>query len=93
MLMVTSRHLGSLDACRFQQKVGERLDQTFGIAPQRVLGDSVSQIQTQLHWFAILASSPHVPSPSSLKDGIVRPTPESRREASEQQQIRSAPQY
>jgi hypothetical protein len=88
MLMVTSRHLSGLGACRFQQEVGERLDQTFGIAAQRVLGSPAPQIQTQLHRFAILAFSPHVPSPSSLKDGIVRPTPESRREASEQQQIR-----
>ena len=88
MLMVTSRHLNGLDARRFQQEIGERLDQTFGIGAQRVLGNPTTQIQTQLHRLAILAFSPHVLSPSSLKDGIVRPTPDSRREASEQRQIR-----
>ncbi|UFX44253.1 hypothetical protein HAP47_0041245 (plasmid) [Bradyrhizobium sp. 41S5] len=92
-LMVTSRHLSGFDASRFQQQIGERLDQTFGIGAQRVLGNPKTQIQTQLHRLAILAFSPHVLSPSSKKDGIVRPTPESRPEASEQQQIRSAPQY
>jgi hypothetical protein len=88
MLMVTSRHLSGLDARRFEQEIGERLDQPFGIAVQRVLGNPTTQIQTQLQRFAILAFSPHVLSPSLLKDGIVRPTPESCREASEQRQIR-----
>jgi hypothetical protein len=86
--MVTSRHLNRLDACRFQQEVGERLDQTFGIVAQRVLRDPTIQIQTQLDPLAILAFSPHVLSPSPSKDEIVRPTPDSCREASEQQQVR-----
>jgi hypothetical protein len=60
----------------------ERLDQTFGIAAQRVLGNPTTQIQTQLHRLASLGFSPHVLSPSSSKDGIVRPTPDSCREAS-----------
>jgi len=86
--MITSRHLNGLDARRFQQEIGERLDQTLGIGAQRVLGNPMTQIQAQLHRLAILAFSPHVLSPSSLKDGIVRPTPESCREASELRQIR-----
>ncbi|MCP1835532.1 hypothetical protein J2R76_003870 [Bradyrhizobium sp. USDA 4532] len=88
MLMITSRHLKRLDACRLQQEIGERLDQVVGIGAQRVLGNPMPQIQTQLHRLAILVFSPHVLSPSSLKDGIVRPTPESCREASELRQIR-----
>jgi hypothetical protein len=86
--MVTSRHLNGLDVRRFQQQIGERLDQTFGIGAQRVLGNPMTQIQTQLHRLAILAFSPHVLSPSSSKDGIVRPMPDSFREASEQRQVR-----
>jgi len=86
--MVTSRHLNGLDARRFQQKIGERLDQTLGIGAQRVLGNPMTQIQAQLHRLAILAFSPHVLSPSSLKEGIVRPTPDSCREASEQRRVR-----
>jgi len=86
--MVTSRHLNGLDARRFQQEIGERLDQTFGIGAQWVLGNPTTQIQTQLHWLAISAFSPHVLSPSSLKDGIVCPTPVSCREASEQRRVR-----
>jgi hypothetical protein len=86
--MVTSRHLSGLDARRFQQEIGERLDQTFGIGVQRVLGNPTTQIQTQLHRLAILAFSPHVFSPSSSKDRIVRLTPDSCREASEERQVR-----
>jgi hypothetical protein len=86
--MVTSRHLNGLGARRFQQQIGKRLNQTFGIGAQRVLGNPMAQIQTQLHRLAISAFSPHVPSPSSSKDGIVRPTPDSCREASEQPQVR-----
>jgi hypothetical protein len=86
--MVTSRHLNGLDARRFQQEVGQRLDQTFGIVAQRVLRKPTTQIQTQLDRLAILALSPHVLSPSSSKDEIVRPTPDSCREASEQRQVR-----
>jgi hypothetical protein len=86
--MVTSRHLNGLDVRRFQQQIGKRLNQTFGIGGQRVLGNPMAQIQTQLHRLAISAFSPHVLSPSSSKDGIVRPTPDSCREASEQPQVR-----
>jgi hypothetical protein len=86
--MVTSRHLNGLDARRFQQQIGERLNQTFGIGAQRILGNPTAQIQTQLHRLAISAFSSHVLSPSSSKDEIVRPTPDSCREASEQRQVR-----
>jgi hypothetical protein len=86
--MLTSRHLNGLDARRFQQQIGERLDQTFGIGGQRGLGNPMTQIQAQLYRIAILAFSPHVLSPSSSKDRIVRPTPDSCREASEQPQVR-----
>jgi hypothetical protein len=86
--MVTSRHLNGLDARRFQQEIGERLDQTFGIGAQWALVIPTTQIQIQLHRLAILAFSPHVLSPSSSKDGIVRPTPDSCREASEQRRVR-----
>jgi hypothetical protein len=86
--MVTSRHLNGLDARRFQQEIGERLDQTFGIGAQWALGNPTTQIETQLLRLAILAFSPHVLSPSSSKEGIVRPTPDSCREASEQRRVR-----
>ena len=38
--MVTSRHLNGLDARRFQQQIGERLDQTFGIGCPTGSGES-----------------------------------------------------
>jgi len=86
--MITSRHLNGLDARRFQQEIGECLDQTFGIGAQRGLGNLTTQIQTQLNRLAILAFSPHVLSPSSSKDEIVRPARDSCREASKQRQVR-----
>jgi hypothetical protein len=86
--MVTSRHLNGLDGRRFQQQIGERLDQTFGIGAQWVLANPRTQIQTQLHRLAILAFSPHALSPSLSKEGIVRLTPDSHREASAQRQVR-----
>jgi hypothetical protein len=73
--MIPSRH--RLDARRFQQEIGKRLDQPFGIGGQRVLGNPTTQIQTQLNRLAILAFSPHVHSPSLSKDEIVRPEPDS----------------
>jgi len=86
--MITSQHLNGLDPRRFQQEIGERLDQTFGIGAQRGLGNPTTQIQTQLHRLAISAFYPHVLSPSWSKDEIVRPQPDSCREASEQRQAR-----
>ena len=44
MLMIPSRHLIGLDARRFQQEIGERLDQTFGIGAQWALGNPTTQI-------------------------------------------------
>jgi hypothetical protein len=86
--MITSRYLNGLGTRRFQQQIGKRLNQTFGIGAQRLLGNPTTQIQTQLNRLAIMALSPHFLSPSSSKDEIVRPQPDSCREASEQRQVR-----
>jgi hypothetical protein len=60
------------DADRFQQKIGQGCDKSLRAHHHGARQILTFQIENKLRWIEML-TAPHCPSPSSLKDGIVRP--------------------
>jgi hypothetical protein len=59
------------DAERFQQKIGQGCDKSLRVHHHGARQILTFQIENKLRWIEML-TAPHCPSPSSLKDGIVR---------------------
>jgi hypothetical protein len=66
------------DAERFQQKIGQGCDKALRARRYGACRILTFQIENKLRWIGI-PIPPHRPSPSSLKDGIVRLLSDSRR--------------
>jgi hypothetical protein len=78
VLIAASPRRQAFDAEGPQQKIGQGFDKSRRVPLEGWFGFFAIQFENKLRWIEVLAS-PHCPSPSSLKDGIVRLGPDSRR--------------
>src|SRR5277367_5662123 len=85
-LILASLRRRAFDVQRLQQEIRESFDEALRAYLQWGRRRWTLQIENELRSIVILAS-PHGPSPSSLKDVIVRPPPDSRRAQLEQRQV------